>query len=117
VTAFVTETGRHGTLLVDDPNRLRKVMALRIERPSAIPNVHEMVIMMTEDEIREIALGVKREFTGVIEILPDKTRVLVLERVENLRWGHHCATRCERLIGIETQRLLRVQTFVSRSGR
>ncbi len=87
VTAFVMETGPHGTLLVDDPNRPRKVMALRIDRPSAIRGMDEMIIMMTEDETREIALGVKAEFTGVIKTLTDRTQVLVLESVRNLRWG------------------------------
>jgi len=37
VTAFVMETGPHGTLLVDDPNRPEKALLFRIGRPETAP--------------------------------------------------------------------------------
>ena len=46
-----------------------------------------MTVMMVADWTPEVARGVKAEFVGVIAVASDKSRVLVLESVNNLRWG------------------------------
>jgi len=46
-----------------------------------------MTVMMVADWTPEVARGVQAEFVGVIAVASDKSRVLVLESVNNLRWG------------------------------
>jgi hypothetical protein len=88
VTAFVQSAGPHGTFLSDDPSDPKAVVSLRVEHPrEKIAGLREMTAMMIEDENREVARGVKAEFVGVFHAAPNRTPVLAVSSVRNLRWG------------------------------
>lgn len=88
VTAYIQSAGPHGTFLTDDPLDPEVVMSIRVERPrDSIKGLREATTMMIEDEGREIARGVKGEFTGVLRSAAVRPPVLVLGSVRNVRWG------------------------------
>ena len=88
VTAYVMEGGPHGTFLGDDPNHPKFVIQLRVDRPrNTLAELQQLTRMMVEDELRDEALGVKADFIGVFEALPDHTLVLILKSFRNPEWA------------------------------